>query len=132
MTSYVEALKSGVLPKTNTEYSDDIAEILRDIRRLLSPPTHVQMTPKKVTSDKTWQEIVKLRSDTLIWTVHNLSDSETVLIAFTNFPDENAWIEVAPKQQISRTTRPEYIMAKRVSGTSGPPYPVIMVEEWYP
>ena len=107
-----------------------ILHTLQDILYYTRPPVHPLFTPKYIKYDNSWTSVAKLRSDTQLWVLHNTSSDETVLIAFTNNPDDNAWIPLYPEQSISRGTRPDYILAKREDGNTGTPYPILLLEEW--
>lgn len=116
--------------------SEEIA-LLKEIRDALNsilyytrPPIHPDLFPKRVPYDDKWTPIAKLKSNTQLWSVINLSSTETILITFTNNPDDNAWIPLYPEQTISRGTVPDYILAKREDGNTGEPYPVVLVELW--
>lgn len=110
----------------------EILEELRAIRKLLSPPDDKNVVPKEIIHDDKWTMVYRLPPNIIAWSLFNLSTTETIEVAYTQHPDANAIKKLAPRQEMARDTRPEYIFAKREAGHTGTPYPVVVLEYWMP
>jgi len=115
---------------SDKELLREILSELKAIRRLLTPPEDPNVLPKQIVSDTKWTQIAQIPGNIYAWSLFNLSKTETLEVAYTGHPDDDAIKKLAPRQEISRDTRPKFIFAKRESGNTGTPYPVVVLEYW--
>jgi len=107
----------------------EILEELRHIRKLLTPADDKNVVAKQVKFDNKWEQVYKLPPNVITWSLFNAS-TETIEVAYTQYPDENAIKQLAPRQEMARDTNPEFIFVKRQQGNTGTPYPIVVLEYW--